>query len=254
MSQVIRTRIWDEAPDPRSPFLGRQVRLFGYDYYGDVLGQARWVELLWLLFVGEPPTPDQAELLERLAVALANPGPRDPAVHAAMCGGIGGSRPAAQLMAALAVASGDHGGAGELRRAMHAWQDSEANVSIATRLTAHADPEGNWPGFSPLSRETPEAVFLCLTHLLASPLARCLTELREHEPALSRGATHGLSLIGVAAAAFVDLGLSPDQGEALFLLLRLPGALAHGMEQSGHRHKQFPFFTLDEIAMEPPPA
>jgi len=254
MSAQIRTRIWDEAPDPRSPFLGRQVRLFGYDYYGDVLGQARWVEVLWLLFVGEPPTPDQADLLERLAVALANPGPRDPSVHAAMCGGIGGSRPAAQLMAALAVASGDHGGAGELRRAMRAWQDNDAGVSIATRLAAHADAEGNWPGFSPLSRETPEAVFLCLTHLLASPLARCLSELREHEPALSRGANHGLSLTGVAAAAFVDLGLSPDQGEALFLLLRLPGALAHGIEQSGHMHKQFPFFTLEEIPMESPPA
>jgi citrate synthase len=254
VSVPIRTRIWAESPDPRSPFLGRDVRLFGYDYYGEVLAKARWTEVLWLLFVGEVPAPDQAALLERLAVALANPGPRDPAVHAAMCGGIGGSRPAAQLMAALAVASGDHGGAGELRRAMLAWQDSDTGVSITTRLAAHADTEGNWPGFSPLSRNTGEPVMQCLMQLSASPLANCLKRLNEDEAALCRGATHGLSLTGVAAAAFVDLGLSPDQGEALFLLLRLPGALAHGIEQSGHMHKQFPFFTLDEIPQESPPA
>jgi len=254
MNTPIRTRIWDEQPDPRSPFLGREVRLFGYDYHGEILARARWVEVLWLLFVGEAPAPAHANLLERLAVALANPGPRDPAVHAAMCGGIGGSRPAAQLMAALAVASGDHGGVGELRRAMLAWQDTDPGVSIATRLAAHADAEGNWPGFCPLSRDTAEPVMQCLARLCASPLANSLRQLRDEAAALSERATHGVSLTGVAAAAFVDLGLSPDQGEALFLLLRLPGALAHGIEQSGHMHKQFPFFTLGEIPQESTPA
>jgi len=252
VSDIIRTRIWDETPDPRSPFLGRSVRLHGYDYYGELLGHARWIEVLWLLFVGEAPSPAQAALLERLAVALANPGPRDPSVHAAMCGGIGGSRPAAQLMATLAVASGEHGGAGELRRAMLAWQGDPAPADLATRLAAQADAENHWPGFSPLSRDTSDTVIQCLARLGTSPLARCLAQLREQATTLCQAARCGLSLTGVAAATFADLGLSPDQAEALFLLLRLPGALAHGVEQSGHTHKQFPFFTLSEIPTEAP--
>lgn len=248
MSELIHTRIWDETPDPRSPFLGQNVRLFGYDYYGDLLGQARWVEMLWLLFTGEAPSRDQAELLERLAVALANPGPRDPSVHAAMCGGIGGSRPAAQLMAALAVASGDHGGAGELQRAMLAWQACDEDfASLPEALAVRADADGIWPGFSPLARHTGTPVLRCLDTLSQQPLAHRLRHLRDTEVALCATATRGLSLTGIAAAALSDLGLSVVHGEALFLLLRLPGALAHGIEQSGKAHKQFPFFTLSEI-------
>lgn len=248
MSEVIHTRIWDEAPDPRSPFLGQNVRLFGYDYYGELVGRARWIEMLWLLFTGEAPTREQADLLERLAVALANPGPRDPSVHAAMCGGVGGSRPAAQLMAALAVASGDHGGAGELHRAMQAWQSCGEDVdALPDALAAEADADGIWPGFTPLARHTGAPVLNCLDTLSHQPLAHRLRHLRDTEAALCATATHGLSLTGVAAATFADLGLTASQGEALFLLLRLPGTLAHGMEQSGKAHKQFPFFTLSEI-------
>ncbi|MFV0664887.1 hypothetical protein [Denitromonas sp.] len=248
MSERIHTRIWDESPDPRSPFLGQNVRLFGYDYYGDLVGRARWVEMLWLLFTGEAPTPDQSALLERLAVALANPGPRDPSVHAAMCGGVGGSPPAASLVAALAVASGDHGGAGELRRAMSAWATAgEAFDRVTDALTEQADDTGMWPGFSPLSHHTAHSVLDCLAALGRASLARRLTWLHQHEPSLSDAARCGLSLTGVAAAALTDLGMDLDQGEALFLLLRLPGTLAHAVEQSGKRHKQFPFFALNDI-------
>jgi citrate synthase len=43
----------------------------------------------------------------------------------------------------------------------------------------------------------------------------------------------------------VDLGFTPDQGEMLHLLLRLPGAAAHALEQREQGHKDFPFFALD---------
>jgi citrate synthase len=59
---------------------------------------------------------------------------------------------------------------------------------------------------------------------------------------------------GVAAAALADLGFSPEQGEALHLLLRLPGAAAHALEQRQHGHKRFPFFSVEldnEIPQEP---
>jgi citrate synthase len=245
MRDIIHTRIWDETPDPQSPFLGRAVRLYGYDYYGELMGRAGWIEVLWLLFTGDAPSPHQATLLERLAVALANPGPRDPAVHAAMCGGIGGSLPAASLMAALAVGSGADGGGDDLKRAMHAWTAAGGDFGrLVAEFAKHADDHGTWPGFNPRSIGTGEPVLQCLDRLAASPLAHRLKHLKASVAPLSEAARCGLSLTGLAAAAFADAGLSPLQGEALYLLFRLPGALAHALEQMEHKHKQFPFFTL----------
>ncbi|HMC15532.1 MAG TPA: citryl-CoA lyase, partial [Albitalea sp.] len=122
-SETVRTRIWLEEPEPDNAFATRAAHCHGYDVYGQMLGQARWVEMLYLLFRGEAPTPAQADLLETLAVALANAGPRDPAVHAAMCAGVGGSPAAASLMAALAVGAGQYTGAREVFHAMQQWAD-----------------------------------------------------------------------------------------------------------------------------------
>ena len=97
--ETIRTRIWQEEPEPDNAFAAMSCHCHGYDVYSELLGNASWIEYLYLLFRGEAPSVQQARLLEGLAIALANPGPRDAAVHAAMCGGVGGSTSASCLMA-----------------------------------------------------------------------------------------------------------------------------------------------------------
>jgi citrate synthase len=52
-------------------------------------------------------------------------------------------------------------------------------------------------------------------------------------------------MAGVAAAIFGDLGFTPQEGEMLYLLLRLPGAAAHALEQSAGGFKQFPFYPVE---------
>jgi len=246
VSDTIKTRLWDEDPDLRSPFLGRTVRLAGFDYFGDLLGRAGWAQTVWLLFAGEPPTPFQHTLFEDLAVALANSGPRDPAVHAAMSAGIGGSHPAAALMAALAVGAGDHGGTAELGRAMRAWQRA-TDTSLSEAFSAQADPNGTWPGFSPMADVTAPTVLQCLERLSTrSRQAGHLAQLSDAAAGLSAHCGGGLTLTGVAAAAFMDLERPVAQAEALHLLLRLPGALAHALEQSETSYRDFPFFALSE--------
>ena len=83
--EVIHTRIWQEEAEPDNAFAALSCHCHGYDVYGDLLPHASWIDYLFLLFRGEAPTAQQAKLLEGLAIALANPGPRDAAVHAAMC-------------------------------------------------------------------------------------------------------------------------------------------------------------------------
>jgi citrate synthase len=117
----MQSRIWLEEPEPNNPFACRAAYCHGYDVYGEMLGNSGWVEMLYLLFRGEAPSPTQVDALEILAVALANPGPRDASVHAAMCGGVGGSPAAASLIAALAVGAGSSGGSREVLLAMEDW-------------------------------------------------------------------------------------------------------------------------------------
>ncbi|RII26007.1 MAG: citryl-CoA lyase [Geobacter sp.] len=251
--EMIHTQIWLEEPEPDNAFATKAAYCHGYDVYGEMLGQIGWVEMLYLLFRGEMPTKRQAELLETLAVALINPGPRDPSVHAAMCGGVGGSTSASCLMAALAVGAGQLSGGREILLAMQNWNSCGTDIDAwQRRLGLPADTTVSiWPamehppGFDPhgISTTTPVTQTLaCLAHMSTAAFLPWLSMNLHH---LETAANHPLSLSGVAAAAFTDLGFTPEQGEMLYLLLRLPGTAVHALEQKVYGHKKFPFFRLE---------
>lgn len=249
---VIHTQIWEEIPEADNPFAAAACFCSGYDVFGDLLGKATWAEYLYLLFRRDRPTGRQAKLLEWLAVALANPGPRDHSVRAAMSAGVGGSTAASCLMAALAVGAGQLGGAREVRIAMECWQSCGKDLSSwRSRLKEpprdeRADvwpPSEHAPGFDPngASCATPVRQTLAL-------LAKCqpngaLDWLQHHRVELEAAAAGPLAMTGVAAAALTDLGFSLREGEMLYLLLRLPGAAAHALEQKGYGWRRYPFFA-----------
>lgn len=264
-SSPLHTRIWQEEAQADNPFATHTAYCHGYDVHGQMLGRATWVDMLYLLFKGEAPSPTQARMLDGLALALANPGPRDPMVHAAMCGGVGGSHAAASLIAALAVGAGQSGGAREVRLAMVAWADcfrdgsapADTGQAIA-RLLQHDMPQwlatsdAGWPqrehpaGFDPHGASTPGIVLKTLSALAEMRAGPRLPWLLAHRTALETAAGMPLAMTGVAAAAFTDLGFDPMQGEMLHLLLRLPGAAAHALEQqTSYGFKRFPYPPVD---------
>ena len=179
-SDAVRSNIWMEEPEQDNPFATRAAYCRGYDVYGEMLGQARWVEMLYLLFHEELPTPAQADLLE----ALADPG--------------------------------------------SIWPKPE-----------------HPPGFDPHGVSTATSVKLALARLADYGAGPCLPWLMRNLAELEAAAGRPLALSGVAAAAFADLGCTPEQGEMLHLLLRLPGAAAHALEQRPLGYKQFPFGTVE---------
>lgn len=252
-NEQIRTRIWMEEPEPDNLFATKAAYCHGYDVYGGMLGKSRWVEMLFLLFRGEAPTSWQTELLETLAVALANPGPRDPSVHAAMCGGVGGSTAASCLIAALAVGAGQLSGGREVFLTIEAWNICGTDLYSWQRHLAEpaGDTASIWPtpehppGFDPHGVRTATPVRQTLTNLVSVSKEARLPWLEANRTALETAAGHPLTMSGVAAAALSDLGFTPEQGEMLHLLLRLPGAAAHALEQWQYGHKKFPFFTVE---------
>ncbi len=251
---AIRSNIWREEPEPDNPFATRAAYCRGYDVYGEMLGQARWVEMLYLLFREEAPTAAQADMLETLAVALANPGPRDASVHAAMCGGVSGSTAASSLMAALAVGAGQFAGGHEVFLAMESWMACGNNLDAWRKRLGglEAIPGSIWPtpehppGFDPYGVGTATSVKQTLACLARYDSGVQLAWLQQNLPVLEASAGGcPLAMSGVAAAALVDLGFTPEQGEMLYLLLRLPGAAAHALEQQPLGYKKFPFGTME---------
>ena len=117
------TKIWREEPMHDNPFAAQKAYCYGYDVYDQILQKASWFEYVYLMYKGERPTPEQAALLEKLAIALANPGPREASVRAAMNGGVARAAHASSLMAALAVGAGQYGGSHEVYLLMQMWQE-----------------------------------------------------------------------------------------------------------------------------------
>ncbi|SFU59275.1 citrate/2-methylcitrate synthase [Pseudoduganella namucuonensis] len=257
-SEVIHTRIWQEQAEPDNPFAAALCRCHGYDVYGQLLGKASYIEYLYLLLKGERPGAAAASSFEILAVALANPGPRDPSVHAAMATGATGTPASSSLMAAIAAGAGGAGGAREVLLAMQTWAD--CGTDLEAWLARLAAPVPNHPLFWPQAEHAPgfdPHGVRCATPVLQllAALSAILPEgrlawLAENRAALEQASGTPLAQNGVVAAAFADLGLTPAQGEMFTLLWRLPGAAVHALEQTERGFKQFPFF---ELALENDP-
>ena len=250
-SELISTNIWQEEPEPDNPFAAAISRCRGYDVYGELIKKAGFIEYLFLLFLGERPSEETVALLEKLAIALANPGPRDSSVHAAMCAGVGGSPAASALMAALGVGAGNVGGAREVRVAMEAWERLGCDLPGWEAFLIHPTPPERadiWlpiehaPGFDPHGLRCATPVRQTLDVLAACGTGYHLPWLATHRLTLENAAGAPLAMSGVAAATCRDLGLNAEQGEMLYLLLRLPGAAVHALEQKQLGFKRFPFF------------
>lgn len=249
MSVQLQTAIWQEDAETTDAFAARAARCHGYDVYGAMLGRASWAEMVVLLLTGERPSAAAAALLNDLSVALANPGPRDATVHAAMSSGVSGSPAAATLMAALAAGSGQGGGGRDVLLAMESWQRCGRDLAAWAADAAHppVERDDTWPalehrpGFEPHATRRATIVGTTLEALAIHVPGGSVAWLRDHATELEETVGAPVSLAGVAAAAYADLGLSPVQGEMLHLLLRLPGAAAHALEQADLGFKAFPW-------------
>lgn len=259
--EQIHTKIWYEQPEDNNPFAAKRCLCAGYDVYADILPSAGWAEYLYLLFKLEPAQQWQASLLEKVAIAISNPGIRHHSVRAAMSAAVGGSTAASSLMAALAVGAGKLDGAREIFIMLEWWQRCQQDMVVWEKYIlnppaiARPDVWGDiehTPGFDPNGVDCALPVKQVLEELVKHSQGTHLDWLCDHRLQLEALTQMPLAISGVIAGAFMDLEMSPAQAEMLYLFLRLPGAAVHALEQRQSGWRKYPFFADDvEIINEP---
>lgn len=251
-----QTRIWQEIPSEDNPYLAGQCRCHGYDIL-ELAQKRSFAEVLFLLFQGELPTPDQARMLETLLIVLINPGPRHPATRAAMNAAVSKTHTQHLLPIGLSVLGGDHLGGGEVLAAMRFLTGNLKRLPTEVARESLATPrptEGDFhpaPGFGsrfggidPMPRQL--AALLTASSGSGEVLAWSMAFVEVLTP-------HGLGWLGpgVAAAAFCDLGFHYRAGAGLYQLACAPGILAHGLELANKPITAMPFLDEEHYVIAP---
>ena len=118
----------------------------------------------------------------------------------------------------------------------------QASGHLSTHHTVWQECE-HFPGFDPNGTSCALPVRQVLQELVNHSQGTALEWLNQNRLRLENITDHPLSMSGVIAAAFHDLAMSADQAEMLFLLMRLPGAAAHALEQKQLGWRKYPFFA-----------
>lgn len=249
------TRLWQEVPSPDNPYLAETCRCHGYDIL-ELARKRSFADVLFLLFQGNLPEPEQAKLLESLLILCINPGPRHPATRATMNAGVSRTFPVHLLPIGLSIMGGEApAGAAEVTHAMHLMRRSGDKSPEQVVADIFSSPSQNPPlrihgfgnrfgGIDPFAQRVAK-------HLLAvAPTSRMLL----WGEALARLLDchgQGWLLAGIAAAVFCDLGFHPRVGAALFQLISAPGILAHGLELANKPITSMPFLDEEHYVIAP---
>ncbi len=251
------TRIWQETPSSDNPFIAASALCHGYDLL-ELMEKRSLIDVFYLLFRGELPSADDAQLLQQLMIALINPGPRHPATRAAMNVGVGKTEATHILPIASTILGGDYMGGGEVEPAMRFFrkqQNSTVTLLLAEilRSVSEATPENISyfvPGFGLRNGGI---------ELMATNIANQLAGLKSAGKALCWACElnmelkeYGLGILttGVAAAVFADLGFQPRAGGSLFQLLGAPGLVAHGLELANKPITAMPFVSDEHYEIQ----
>lgn len=249
----ISTRIWQETPSASNPYIAAESRCQGYDIL-ELMQKRPYVDVLYLLFRGELPTPEEKQLLEALMVSCISPGPRHPATRAAMNAGVGKTDPSHILPIALSILGGNHLGATEVEAAMrwlrkHIKKDPlelASNKTLElTKTTEDTNKEPGdvhiAPGFGSRFGSIDIAPGEIASHLMALPGAGAAITWGNQFSSALQNQHMGWLMPGVVAATLCDLGFHPRMGPGLFQLMCAPGLLAHGVETASKPLTAMPF-------------
>jgi citrate synthase len=210
-----------------------------------LIGRARFPDMIWLMLRGELPTRSQSELLEAALVPGVDHGPHAPSIAIARMAVTCGLPVNGAMASAVNVLDDVHGGAGqqcmELYRAIDAAAGPGGDLRVAaTDLIRHRREAGEKivPGFGhrfhPIDPRVAPLFALVERAVAAGTVAGRFAAIGHAvEDALKAitGRAIPMNIDGITAVVFCELGFEPELGRGLFILSRSVGILAHAWEQ-----------------------
>jgi len=255
-AQRTATRIWQELPAEDNAYITAQSRCHGYDLMA-LMQKRSFVDVLYLLFRGELPGPEEAALFEALMLGFINPGPRHPATRAAMNAGIGKTDPSLILPIALTTLSGKHNAAGSLEEGMRFLRKQqhkpvqETALQLLVELERPAEGDCHIaPGFGSVYNGIDLMSKQIAEHLVQMPGAGSALKWGQGFAQALTEKGMGWLATGVVAAVLTDLGFQPRTAAGIYQIISAPGLFAHGVEMANKPMTAMPFIADEDYSIE----
>ena len=244
------TERWQSALTEISP---NKILVRGYPL-DEMMGRLGFAEAVYLLLMGELPTPAIGRMLNAVLVSSIDHGVSPPSTLAARNVATSGA-PLKDCVASGILAFGPHHG-GDIESCMRFLDGGLAKMrggatlqqAAATMVEAAVAAREAPPGFGHrLHTRDPRAARLFQMALELELEGEHVRLIRATEHALdAHAATFGrplpVNVDGAIAAISADLGFAYELGNAIFLISRLPGLIAHAHEE---RTRQSPMRQID---------
>lgn len=229
-----------------------KILLRGYPL-DEAMGRLTFGETIYLLFMGEVPSPSIGSLMEAMLVSFIDHGATPPSTLAARNTATAGAGMRACVAAGLLGFGKYHGGDIEscmafLDAGLDLVRDGASYREAAVQLLARGREAGEPPpGFGHrFHTRDPRAARLFQMALELEVEGGHVQMIRAVELALDETAADGrplpVNIDGAIAAVCGDLGIPPTVANALFLVSRVPGLAAHAEEE---RLRQPPMRQID---------
>src|SRR3954466_4289914 len=240
-----RTQVRDQVPRWQSSLTEiapNKILIRGYPV-DEMMGRLGFAEAVYLLLMGELPTPAIGRMLDAVLVSSLDHGVMPPSTLAARNVATSGA-PLKDCVAAGILGFGPHHG-GDIESCMRfldgglmlmrgGQSEREAADAIVEQCVAeNIEP----PGFGHrFHTRDPRAARLFQMALELELEGEHVRLIRATERAIEAHASHfgrplPVNVDGAIAAISADLGFAYELGNAIFLISRLPGLIAHAHEE-----------------------
>jgi citrate synthase len=233
-----------------------KIQLRGYPVE-ELMGRKTLAEVVWLALRGELPAEAEGKLLDAILVSSVDHGVTPPSTLAARTAASTGAPVNAALAAGVLSVNRFHGGAVEgcmaaLAEALAYMKDKGVSREEAAAATVERWRECGHrvEGFGHrLHDADPRAARLFALAAELGLAAEGVATARALEAALATAKDKRLPLNvdGALAACLYDLGFEPAVANAFFILARLPGWLAHIVEE---RTRERPMRRIEPSSWE----
>lgn len=226
----------------------------GHDL-ASLIGTASYAQMVYLLLMGEFPDEKTGRLVEAILVSSVDHGATPPSCLAARTVASCGVPLTTALAAGVMSIGRYHGGAIEdcmktlAKAAQLKREEGKSAQEVAEQVIAEAKAKGRrLSGFGhrihTQDPRTAKLIELANSLGLAGDgvaIAEAITEAFKRQ-----GKTLPLNVDGAIAALLFDIGISPELGNAFFVISRMPGLVAHIHEEQT-REKPMRMITPGDV-------